>query len=92
MPADLSMVQSVQVSIDALVGADVLPFWRAVLGYEYRPDSSDEDLVDPRGRGPSFWSSTRCPATERTALPRGAGTPAARAPPGGGGRSPPGGR
>jgi Glyoxalase-like domain len=49
------MVQSVQVSIDALVGADVLPFWRAVLGYEYRPDSPDEDLVDPRGRGPSFW-------------------------------------
>jgi 4a-hydroxytetrahydrobiopterin dehydratase len=55
VPADLSMVQSVQVSIDALVGADVLPFWRAVLGYEYRADSPDEDLVDPRGRGPSFW-------------------------------------
>jgi 4a-hydroxytetrahydrobiopterin dehydratase len=55
VPADPSMVQSVQVSIDALVGADVLPFWRAVLGYEYRPDSPDEDLVDPRGRGPSFW-------------------------------------
>ena len=55
VPADPSMVQSVQVSVDALVGADVLPFWRAVLGYEYRPDSPDEDLVDPRGRGPSFW-------------------------------------
>jgi 4a-hydroxytetrahydrobiopterin dehydratase len=55
VPADLSMVQSVQVSMDALVGADVLPFWRAVLGYEYRADSPDEDLVDPRGRGPSFW-------------------------------------
>jgi 4a-hydroxytetrahydrobiopterin dehydratase len=55
VPADPSMVQSVQVSIDALVGADVLPFWHAVLGYEYRPDSPDEDLVDPRGRGPSFW-------------------------------------
>ena len=53
--ADPSAVQTVQVSIDALVGPEVLPFWRAVLGYEYRGDSPDEDLVDPRGRGPSFW-------------------------------------
>ena len=29
-----------------------MPFWRAVLGYEPRPDSPDEDLVDPRDRGP----------------------------------------
>ncbi|HEY8018643.1 MAG TPA: VOC family protein, partial [Actinomycetota bacterium] len=33
----------------------VMPFWRAVLGYEPRPDSPDEDLVDPRDRGPAFW-------------------------------------
>jgi 4a-hydroxytetrahydrobiopterin dehydratase len=26
-----------------------------VLGYEYRGDRPDEDLVDPRGRGPSLW-------------------------------------
>jgi 4a-hydroxytetrahydrobiopterin dehydratase len=32
-----------------------MPFWRAVLGYEYRADSPDEDLIDPRGRGPAFW-------------------------------------
>jgi 4a-hydroxytetrahydrobiopterin dehydratase len=55
VPADPSNVQTVQVSIDALVGREVMPFWRAVLGYEYRDDSPDEDLVDPRGRGPSFW-------------------------------------
>jgi 4a-hydroxytetrahydrobiopterin dehydratase len=55
VPADPSALQTVQVSIDALVGRDVMPFWRAVLGYEYRPDSPDEDLIDPRGRGPSFW-------------------------------------
>ena len=61
VPADPSMVQSVQVSIDALGGADVLPFWRAVLGYEYRPDSPDEDLVDPRGRGPRSGSSRWTP-------------------------------
>jgi 4a-hydroxytetrahydrobiopterin dehydratase len=49
------LMQTVQVSIDALVGREVMPFWRAVLGYEYRGDSPDEDLIDPRGRGPSFW-------------------------------------
>jgi 4a-hydroxytetrahydrobiopterin dehydratase len=53
--ADPSAVQTVQVTIDALVGAEVMPFWRAVLGYEYRGDSPDEDLIDPRGRGASFW-------------------------------------
>jgi 4a-hydroxytetrahydrobiopterin dehydratase len=26
-----------------------------VLGYEYRLDSPEEDLVDQRGRGPSLW-------------------------------------
>jgi 4a-hydroxytetrahydrobiopterin dehydratase len=41
------------VTIDALVTAEVMPFWRAVLGSEYRADSPDEDLVDPRGRGAS---------------------------------------
>ena len=53
--ADPSAVQTVQVTIDALVSPAVMPFWRAVLGYEYRSDSPDEDLIDPRGRGPSFW-------------------------------------
>ena len=32
-----------------------MPFWRAVLGYQPRDDSPDEDLVDPHMRGPSFW-------------------------------------
>jgi 4a-hydroxytetrahydrobiopterin dehydratase len=54
-PADPTMLQTVQVSIDALVSSEVMPFWRAVLGYEYRADSPDEDLVDPRDRGPSIW-------------------------------------
>ncbi len=55
VPADPSAVQTVQVTIDALVSRDVMPFWRAVLGYEYRGDSPDEDLIDPQGRGASFW-------------------------------------
>jgi 4a-hydroxytetrahydrobiopterin dehydratase len=50
--ADPTAVQIVQVSIDALVGLEVLPFWRAVLGYE---QFGDEDLLDAHGRGPSFW-------------------------------------
>ncbi len=51
-PADPSAVQTVQVTIDALVGHEVMPFWRAVPAYR---KLGDEDLVDPRGRGPSFW-------------------------------------
>ncbi len=52
IPTDPSAVQVVQVAVDALVAADVVPFWRAVLGYQ---DDGPEDLVDPSGRGPSFW-------------------------------------
>jgi 4a-hydroxytetrahydrobiopterin dehydratase len=50
--ADPSIVQHVQVAIDALAIADVRPFWRAVLGYEL---VGDEDLLDPRRCGPPFW-------------------------------------
>ncbi|HEX9336938.1 MAG TPA: alpha/beta fold hydrolase [Pseudonocardiaceae bacterium] len=52
LSADPSMIQTIQVSIDALVSTDVMPFWRAVLGYR---EFGAEDLVDPRGRGPSLW-------------------------------------
>jgi 4a-hydroxytetrahydrobiopterin dehydratase len=31
-----------------------MPFWRAVLGYRDRGDG-DDNLIDPRGRGPLFW-------------------------------------
>ena len=55
LSADPSAVQSLLVIPGATVTAAVMPFWRAVLGYEPRRDSPDEDLVDPRGRGPSFW-------------------------------------
>ncbi|MDA8237120.1 MAG: 4a-hydroxytetrahydrobiopterin dehydratase [Chloroflexi bacterium] len=55
LPADPSRVQSLLVIPGAPVTAEVLPFWRAVLGYEPRADSPAEDLVDPRGRGAAFW-------------------------------------
>jgi 4a-hydroxytetrahydrobiopterin dehydratase len=52
---DPSAVQALLVIPGAPNTAAVMPFWRAVLGYEPRPDTPEEDLVDPRGRGPSFW-------------------------------------
>jgi 4a-hydroxytetrahydrobiopterin dehydratase len=57
VPADPSAVQTVQVTIDALVGPEVVPFWRAVLGYRDR-DPEGEDLIDPHGRGAPFWFQT----------------------------------
>jgi 4a-hydroxytetrahydrobiopterin dehydratase len=55
LAADPALIQNVQVTVDALVSAAVMPFWAAVLGYERRGGSPDEDLVDPRLRGPSIW-------------------------------------
>jgi 4a-hydroxytetrahydrobiopterin dehydratase len=55
LAADPTLIQTVQVTIDALVSADVMPFWAAVLGYERRADNPDEDLIDPRWLGPSIW-------------------------------------
>jgi 4a-hydroxytetrahydrobiopterin dehydratase len=53
--ANPSAVQSVLVIPGATDRRTVMPFWRAVLGYEPRTDSPDEDLVDPRNRWPGFW-------------------------------------
>jgi 4a-hydroxytetrahydrobiopterin dehydratase len=55
LSADPSAVQNLLVIPGAPVTAEVVPFWRAVLGYEPRGDSPDEDLIDPRSRGPAFW-------------------------------------
>jgi 4a-hydroxytetrahydrobiopterin dehydratase len=55
LQGDPSDVQSFLVVPGATDTAAVMPFWRAVLGYVPRPDSPDEDLVDPRDRGPAFW-------------------------------------
>jgi 4a-hydroxytetrahydrobiopterin dehydratase len=50
--ADPSAVQVVQIGIDSLVSADVLPFWKAVLDFDVRHEI---ELVDPHGRWPRFW-------------------------------------
>lgn len=64
--ADPAAVQSVQLTMDALVTADVRPFWCAVLGYD---EVGDEDALDPRGRGPSIWfQSMDAPRPQRNRL------------------------
>jgi 4a-hydroxytetrahydrobiopterin dehydratase len=52
VPADPAALQDLDVTIDALVGPDVMPFWRAVLGYQ---QFGDEDPFDPHMRWPSIW-------------------------------------
>jgi 4a-hydroxytetrahydrobiopterin dehydratase len=52
VPVDLTGLQNVQIAIDALVIPEVMPFWRAVLGYR---EAGDEDLEDPDFQGPPFW-------------------------------------
>ena len=49
--ADPAAVPLVNVTIDALAIAEVLPFWRALLGYR---QIGDDYLGDPSGRGPGF--------------------------------------
>jgi 4a-hydroxytetrahydrobiopterin dehydratase len=50
--ADPAALQDVNLTIDALYRPRVLPFWRAVLGYD---QVGDEDLVDPRRISPPIW-------------------------------------
>ncbi|MGW1125509.1 VOC family protein [Streptomyces sp. NPDC002526] len=54
LTADPTLIQTVQVTVDALDGPAVVAFWRALLGYEHRA-GSPEDLVDPRRRGAPFY-------------------------------------
>lgn len=53
--AEPTAVQSLLIIPGAIDRAAVMPFWQAVLGYEPRRDSPDQDLVDPQGRAVPFW-------------------------------------
>ncbi len=55
LQADPAAVQSMLVIPGAPKDVDILPFWRAVLAYDPRSDSPEEDIVDPRDRGPALW-------------------------------------
>lgn len=49
---DLTAPEVVEIGIDVMDKAAVLPFWQAVLDYK---KAGDVDLVDPRGTGPTVW-------------------------------------
>jgi 4a-hydroxytetrahydrobiopterin dehydratase len=51
IPADPTAVQLINITLDTLVGTDVLPFWRALLDYR---QIDDDYLADPARRGPGF--------------------------------------
>ena len=55
LTADPSVLQSILIVPGAPSRPEVMPFWRAALGYVPRPDSPEEDLVDPHDRGVPFW-------------------------------------
>ncbi len=52
---DPAAVQSLLVIPGATDRRAIMPFWQAVLAYRPRPDSPDEDLVDPHDRLAPFW-------------------------------------
>ncbi len=53
--AEPAAAQSLSVIPGAKDRTAIMPFWQAVLGYAPRPDSPEEDLVDPHGRLAPFW-------------------------------------
>ena len=58
LAADPSAVMSLLIIPGAPDIRAVMPFWEAVLGYVPRPDSPQEDLVDPGDRGTPLWFET----------------------------------
>jgi 4a-hydroxytetrahydrobiopterin dehydratase len=55
LQSDPNSIQSLLIIPGAPDRAAVMPFWKAVLGYEPRIDSPEEDLVDPHDRDAAFW-------------------------------------
>jgi 4a-hydroxytetrahydrobiopterin dehydratase len=55
LSADPRAIQSLSMIPGATDRRGIMPFWQAVLAYQPRPDSPDEDLVDPHERLAPFW-------------------------------------
>lgn len=55
LTADPAAIQSLSIIPGARDRRAIMPFWRAVLAYDPRPDSPEEDLVDPHDRLAPFW-------------------------------------
>jgi hypothetical protein len=69
LSADPSAVQSILVIPGASAPAAVLPFWRAVRGYEHRRDNPSENLVHAVGgrrSGSTEWMSRARTAAARS--------------------------
>jgi 4a-hydroxytetrahydrobiopterin dehydratase len=55
LSADPTGIQTLSVIPGAVERRTIMPFWERVLGYKRRPDSPEEDLVDPHERLAPFW-------------------------------------
>jgi 4a-hydroxytetrahydrobiopterin dehydratase len=55
LTSDPRVSQSLLIVPGALNIAEILPFWKAVLGYDLRPDSPQEDIVDRHDRTDDVW-------------------------------------
>lgn len=55
LTTDPTAVQGLSIIPGATDRRGIMPFWQAVLTYQPRPDSPDEDLVDPHDRLAPFW-------------------------------------
>jgi 4a-hydroxytetrahydrobiopterin dehydratase len=55
LDAEPAAIQSLSIIPGATDRRGIMPFWQGVLGYDPRPDSPDEDLVDPHERLAPFW-------------------------------------
>lgn len=55
LTAEPAAVQSLSIIPGATDRRWIMPFWQGVLGYDRRPDSPDDDLVDSHGRLAPFW-------------------------------------
>ena len=55
LEADPSRVQGLLIIPAGTDRTKIMPFWRAVMGYVPRPDSPEEDLVDPTDRNTPMW-------------------------------------
>ena len=55
LTAEPAAIQSLSVIPGATERGAIMPFWERVLAYDRRPDSPDEDLVDPHARLAPFW-------------------------------------
>ncbi len=55
LTAEPAAIQVLSIIPGATDRGRIMPFWQGVLGYDRRPDSPDEDLIDPHGRLAPFW-------------------------------------